>query len=51
MPYQKEKLRKNPIYNYIKKNKVIGNKSKEVKYLNSENYKTLMNEIEDDTKT
>ena len=48
MNYQKEKL-ENKIYNHIKKNKKPRNKSKKVKDLYSENYKTLMKEIKDDT--
>ena len=46
--YQKKKLRKNPIYNHIKKSKIPRNKSKEVKSLYSENYKTLMKEAEEE---
>ena len=42
--YQKEKLKKNPLYNNIKKEwKYLGiNLTMEVKYLYTENYKTLM---------
>ena len=48
--YQKEKLKKHPIYHCNKKNKTLGiNLPKEVKDLYLENYKTLMKEIEDDT--
>ena len=50
MKEQKEKLR-NPIYNCTKKNKIPRNKhNQRVKDLYSENYKTLMKEIEEDTK-
>ena len=45
----KEKLRKNPIYNCIKKIKYLVIKlPKEGKYLHSENYETLIKEIDDD---
>ena len=37
------------MYNCIKKNKIGINLTKEIKYLYSENYRTLMKEIEDDT--
>ena len=40
----------NPIYNCVQKNKIPRNKfTKEVKDLYTENYKTLMTEIEEDT--
>ena len=44
-------IRNNPIYNCIKKNKIPRNKSNQgsMKDLYSENYKTFMKEIEDDT--
>ena len=45
--YQKEKLRKQPTYNNTKNNKIRINLIKEAKYLYNENYKTLMEEIED----
>ena len=48
--YQREKLRKQFHLQCIKKNKALGNKSKEVKCLYSENYTTLMKEIEEHTK-
>ena len=48
---QKEKLRKHPIHHHKQKNKYLGrNLPKEAKDLYSENYKTLMKEIKDDTK-
>ena len=50
MNYEKEKLRKQSIYNCIKKNKIHRNKiTKEVKDLYFENYTTLKKEIEDNT--
>ena len=49
MKDQKEKLGNNPIYYSTKKNKIPRNKPKETKDLYSENYKTLMKEIKDDT--
>ena len=45
--YQREKFKKNPFYNCIKKNKITVNKL-EVKDLYSEKYKTLIKEIEGD---
>ena len=46
----KMKLRKQPIYNSIKKIKYLGiNLFKEVKDLYTENYKTLLKEIIEDT--
>ena len=44
MNYQKEKSRNNPIYHHIKNNKIPRGKN-----LYSENCKTLMKEIEDNT--
>ena len=42
-------IKKNPIYNYIKKNKILRkNVTKEVKDLHIENYKTVMKDSEDD---
>ena len=41
---------KNPTYNQIKKNKIPMNKFNWGGDLYSENYKTLMKEIKDDTK-
>ena len=50
MKQQKEKLRKSHLQ-CTKNNKISRNKPKqEVEDLYSENYKTLMKEIEDDTK-
>ena len=47
---QKEKFKKQSHYHCIKKNKIPRNKPpKETKDLYSENYKTLMKEIEEDT--
>ena len=51
---QKEKLRNSPIHHCNKKNKIPRNKPKlllpkEVRDLYSENYKTMMKEIKDDT--
>ena len=50
--YKKEKLRKNPIHNFIKKNKMLEiNLTKEVEdLLHSKIYKKLMNKIKDDRK-
>ena len=51
MNHQKEK-ESNPIYKCIKKNKIPGNKLNQgdKRSISSENYKTLMKEIKDDTK-
>ena len=50
--YKKEKLRKNPIHNFIQKNKMLEiNLTKEVEdLLHSKIYKKLMNKIKDDRK-
>ena len=48
--YQKEKLRKHPIYYCIKNNKILGtNLPKEVKDLYMDTFTTLMKETEDNT--
>ena len=48
---QKKKLRNNPIYHHIKKNKYLGiNLPKEKKELYSKNYMMLTKEIKEDTK-
>ena len=45
--YQKEKLRKQSHYNYIKKTKILSNKLiKKVIHLHTENYKTVMKVIQ-----
>ena len=50
MKYEKQKLGKNPIYYSNKKNKVPGiNLTKKLKDLYSENYRTLKEEIKEDT--
>ena len=50
MNYQKEKVKKNAMYNNFKIIKYLGiNLTKEVKDLYTENYKTSIKEIEDDT--
>ena len=51
MKQQKEKLRNQPCLHYTKNNKVPKNQpNQEVKDLHSDNFKTLMTEIEDDMK-
>ena len=45
----KRKLKNNTIYNGIKNNKTLRNKLKEVKDLYTENYKTLLKGIKEDT--
>ena len=50
MNYQKEKVKKNAMYNNFEIIKYLGiNLTKEVKDLYTENYKTSIKEIEDDT--
>ena len=47
MNYRQEKLRNYPIYNNIKKNKIIRNEFNHVKDLYNENHTTPMKETED----